>query len=154
FAAIRQLPGVTAAGASTVVPLSGNYSSGPIIAEGYVPKPGESPVGAIRAWITPGYFEAIGMPRVRGRYFDERDNLATTTAMVIDEHLARRFWGEADPIGRRVYQPRTLKEMTTVTEQTRWLTVVGVVGHARLRGVEADDDLPAVYLPYPVVAPR
>ena len=154
FDAIRHLPGVTAAGASTVVPLSGNYSSGPIIAEGYVPKPGESPVGAIRAWITPGYFEAIGMPLVRGRYFDERDDLATTTTIVIDERLARRFWGDTDPIGRRVYQPRTLTEMTTATKGTRWLTVVGVVGHARLRGVEADDDLPAVYLPYPVIAPR
>src|SRR5262245_5823358 len=144
FDAIRHLPGVTAAGASTVVPLSGNYSSGPIIAEGYVPKPGESPVGTIRAWVTPGYFEAVDMRLVRGRSLDQRDNLASATSIVVDERLARKFWGDADPIGRRVYRPTTLKEITTAADNPRWLTVVGVVAHARLRGVEAEDDLPAV----------
>src|SRR5262249_13150383 len=56
--AMRRLPGVAAAGASTIMPISGNFSSGPINAEGYIPKRGEPPVAALRASVTPGYFEA------------------------------------------------------------------------------------------------
>ena len=68
---IRRLPGVAAAGATTIIPLRGNFQSGLILAEGYVPKPGEPPVSGMRAVVTPGYFEAVGTPLVRGRYFDD-----------------------------------------------------------------------------------
>jgi predicted permease len=152
--AIRRLPGVAAAGASTIMPMANYFSSGPLNAEGYIPKRGEPPVGALRAIVTPGYFESAGTPLVRGRFFDERDNDANTRTIVIDEQLARRFWGSADPIGRRVYRPESPAEMIAPGPATRWLTVVGVAAHARLRGPEAEDDVPPSYVPYAITAPR
>jgi predicted permease len=152
--AIRRLPGVAAAGASTIMPMSNMFSSGPINAEGYIPKRGEPPVAALRAIVTPGYFEAAGTVLVRGRFFDERDNDASARTIVIDEQLARRLWGNADPIGRRVYRPERPAEMLAPDPATRWLTVVGVAAHARLRGPEADDDVPPSYVPYSITAPR
>jgi len=151
--AIRRLPGVSAAGASTIMPMSTFYSSGPINAEGYVPKRGEPPVGALRASVTPGYFEAAGTRLLRGRFFDERDIDANTRTIVIDERLARRFWGNSDPIGRRVYRPESPSDLAP-GPATRWLTVVGVAAHARLRGPEAEDDVPPSYVPYAITAPR
>ena len=152
--AIRRLPGVAAAGASTIMPISNNFSSGPINAEGYIPKRGEPPVGALRANVTPGYFEAVGTRILRGRSFDERDNDAGSRTIVLDEQLARRFWGDADPIGRRVYRPENPAEMLAPAPTTRWLTVVGVAAHARLRGPEGDDDIPPSYVAYAIIAPR
>jgi predicted permease len=153
--AIRRLPGVVAAGATTTVPLCCNYASGLIVAEGYVPKPGEPPVTGIRALVTPGYFEAIGTPLVRGRYFDESDNTAGTRSIVIDERLARRFWPDADPVGRRMFRPTTPAELLTPPPDTRWLTVVGVVREAQLRALATGETLSGTYyLPAAVTAPR
>jgi len=152
--AMRRLPGVAAAGASTIMPVSNFFSSGPINAEGYIPKRGEAPVASLRASVTPGYFEAAGTRLVRGRFFDERDNDAGSRTIVIDEQLARRFWGDGDPIGRRVYRPESPAEVFAPGPATRWLTVVGVAAHARLRGPEADDDIPPSYVPYAISAPR
>jgi putative ABC transport system permease protein len=153
---IRRRPGVVAAGATTVVPLRGFYQSGIIVAEGYVPKPGEPAVAAVRALVTPGYFEAAGTALVRGRYFEERDTDVNTRSVVVDERLARRFWRDEDPIGRRVFRPANTEEFESIGPDTRWLTVVGVVRDAQLRGPLATDDGTngTFYLPYAVTAPR
>ena len=79
------------------------------MAEGYVPKPGEPVVSGVRSMVTPGYFEAVGTPLVRGRYFDERDNQPTSRTIVIDERLARRFWPDGDAIGRRMFWPARIQ---------------------------------------------
>jgi predicted permease len=153
---IRRLPGVVAAGATTVVPLRGFYQSGVIIAEGYVPKPGEPAVATVRAWVTPGYFEAAGTALVRGRYFDDRDTAERTRAVVVDERLARRFWRDEDPIGRHVFRPSSAKELESIGPDTPWLTVVGVVRDAQLRGPLVTDygTNGTLYLPHAVSAPR
>jgi predicted permease len=154
--AIRRLPGVVAAGATTVVPLRGFYQSGVIIAEGYVPKPGEPAVATVRSTVTPGYFEAAGTALVRGRYFDERDTPESTSAVIVDESLARRFWRDGDPIGRRVFRPSNAKDLESVGPHTPWLTVVGVVRDAQLRGPLVTDfgTNGTIYFPYAVTAPR
>ncbi len=153
---IRQLPGVAAAGATTIVPLGSNAQSGLIFAEGYVPQPGEPVVSGLRSLVTPGYFETVGTPLVRGRYFDERDTLPTSTAIVIDERLARRFWPDGDAIGRRMFWPSSPSQFR-LDANTPWLTVVGVVRTAHLRGPVPDADIGTTgtyYLPYAVTAPR
>jgi putative ABC transport system permease protein len=152
--AIRALPSVADAGATTIVPLAGNYQAGVILAEGHVPKPGETVVSVIRTTVTPGYFETIGTPLVRGRYFDERESDPATTSIIIDERLARHFWPGADPIGRRMFRPANPSEMVP-NEKTRWLTVVGVVREAQLRGPAIAEVFGGTfYLPYAVTAPR
>jgi predicted permease len=138
------------------VPLRGFYQSGIIIAEGYVPKPGEPAVAAVRALVTPGYFEAAGTALVRGRYFDDRDTDESTRSVVIDESLAQRFWRNEDPIGRRVFRPSNAKELESTGPDTPWLTVVGVVRDAQLRGPLVTDygTNGTFYQPYAVTAPR
>ena len=153
---IRRLPGVVAAGATTVVPLRGFYQSGVIVAEGYVPKPGEPAVATVRATVTPGYFEAAGTALVRGRSFDERETAESTRSVIVDESLARRFWRDEDPIGRRVFRPSNAKELESTGPDTPWLTVVGVVRDAQLRGPLVTDygTNGTIYFPYAATAPR
>jgi predicted permease len=155
---IRQLPGVAAAGATTVLPFGGNYNAGIILAEGHVPKAGEPVVTGVRSFVTPGYFEAVGTPLVRGRYFDERDAQLPATSIVIDERLAQRFWPDGEAIGRRMFWPTGPKQLLTMDANTRWLTVVGVVRNARLIGPMAEEGPSGTsgtyYLPYAMTAPR
>jgi predicted permease len=126
-AAIRQIPGVASAGATTAIPFGGNHSDSVIFAEGYVMQPGESVISPRSITVTAGYFETLGIPLVRGRYINDEDNERSAPAIVVDEILAKKFWPNADPIGRRMYQPQDPKELLKTDEHTKWLKVVGVV---------------------------
>jgi len=143
--AIRSTPGVTAAGATTIIPLGGDHNDGVILAEGYVMKPGESVVSPMRVVVTPGYFEAMGTSLVRGRYFDDRDNETASGVVIVDERLAQKFWSGSDPIGKRMYLPTNAKDVLKVDEHTRWLTVVGVVRQVRLEDLGGRRETPGTY---------
>jgi predicted permease len=134
LAAIRGVPGVSNAGATTIIPLSGNHSDSVILAEGYEMQPGESLVSPMQLVVTPGYFEAMGTPLVRGRFFTESDDDQSLDAVIVDERLAQKFWPGADPIGRRMYRPNNPQDLLAIDENTQWSTVVGVV-----REVQLDD---------------
>lgn len=124
--ALRVLPGVSLAGATTLIPLGGDHDDEVILAEGYQMKPGESLISPLNMDVTPGYFEAMGIPMVRGRSFEERDNETAPRVVIVDERLAQHFWPNGDPIGRRMYEPSDPKDLLKITEHTIWLTVVGV----------------------------
>ena len=129
--AVRAIPGVTKAGATDVIPLSGNHNDEVILAEGYQMKPGESIISPFRMDISPGYFEAMGISMIRGRSFDERDNGAAPLVVIVDEQLAQHFWPNSDPVGRRMYLPGNPQDILKVDEHTTWLTVIGVVRNLR-----------------------
>ena len=103
--AIRRTPGVTWAGATSDIPFGGNHSDSVIFAEGYEMKPGESLISPRYVSVSPGYFEAMGISMARGRAFDDRDIETAPLAVIVDERLARHFWPNQDPVGRRMYQP-------------------------------------------------
>jgi predicted permease len=152
---IRRLPGVTAAGATDTIPFSVNYSSSVILAEGYIMKPGESVVSPFRLSVTPGYFEAMQIPLVRGRYFEERDNESAPPVVIVDERLARHFWPNRDPIGQRMYYPENPKDMTQTDASTHWFRVVGVVRSIRqLDLAGTGNTFGAYYFPYAQMASR
>jgi predicted permease len=130
--AVRALPGVESAGLTSNIPMGSYGGWGPIKAEPYVTAPGESVVSPWRLQITPGYLETLGTPLVRGRAFDERDRADGERVMLIDESLAKRFWGDADPIGTRMYRP-THADLNVTDDQTEFYTVVGVVRNVQLR---------------------
>lgn len=130
--AIRRIPSVTAAGATMSIPFSGNYSDSVILAEGYAMKPGESLISPRQVVVTAGYFETMNIGLVRGRYFDDHDSATSPPVVIVDERLARRFWPDRDPIGRRMYQPQNPNDLLKTDEHTRWLKVVGVVRSVRL----------------------
>jgi predicted permease len=134
--AVRAIPGVTKAGATDVIPLSGNHNDEVILAEGYQMKPGESIISPFRMDISPGYFEAMGISMTKGRSFDERDNGTAPLVVIVDEHLAQHFWPNNDPVGRRMYLPGNPQDLLKVDEHTTWLTVIGVVRNLRYEHLE------------------
>ncbi len=143
---VRALPGVAAAGATDSIPFGGNHSDSVIFAEGYQMKPGESVISPSQVSVTPGYFEAMAVRLVRGRFFDDRDGAVASPqpgeggrtkpagSIIVDETLARRFWPEQDPIGRRMYKPNDVAhgDLTAINEKTEFFTVVGVIGDVKL----------------------
>jgi putative ABC transport system permease protein len=152
--AIRRIPGVASAGATTGIPFAGNYFDSAIIAEGYVMKPGESLIAPLVVVVTPGYFETMRVPLVRGRYFDERDSERSPRSVIIDERLANKFWPDQDPIGKRMHQPSGPDLMTT-DELTEWLRVVGVVRSVRLQNLAGTGNpVGTYYFPFAQTMPR
>jgi putative ABC transport system permease protein len=153
--AIRSVPGVSAAGGTTLIPLGGNHNDSVILAEGYQMKPGESLVSPMQVTVTDGYLEAMNTRLVRGRYFNDHDNENATRAIIVDERLARKFWPGADPIGKRMYNPSNPRDLLKIDEKTQWLTVVGVVREVQLEDLAGrKGSVGAYYLPAAQTVPR
>ncbi|HEX7793715.1 MAG TPA: ABC transporter permease [Vicinamibacterales bacterium] len=142
---LRALPGVSAVGATNAIPFGANNSNSVILAEGYQMQPGESVISPRRVDVSPGFFEAMGVTLRYGRFFDDRDSTTgpvktavggqrmTARSIVVDETLAKRFWPGQDPVGRRMYFPNDIKDLTAITDNTVFHTVVGVIADIKLR---------------------
>jgi len=125
---VRQLPGVDAAGAVGGLPLTDTGSSGTATIDTQaVPEKERQPEVDLRP-VTPGYFEAMGIGLVRGRYFDARDTAASQPVAIVDETLAGTYWPHQDAIGQR---------LKIGDGNQPWRVVVGVVRHVRYRTLEA-----------------
>src|SRR5262249_22203041 len=125
-----------------------NHSDSVILAEGYQMKPGESVISPAAVDVTPGYFEAMGVKLARGRVFDDRDSAAAPKAIVVDETLARRFWPNQDPLGRRMYFPADINNLLLITDKTVFYTVVGVIRDMKLESLtEGAQSVGAYYTP-------
>jgi len=148
----RTLPGVGAAGLTTAIPFGGSYSNSVVLTDEFEPKPGESVVAPHMITASDGYFEAMRIPLVRGRYFDRRDAAAAPPVVIVDERLARRFWPGRDAIGQRLWRPanpRGILDLLTRGSDTHYLTVVGLVANVRLTGLTpTDQPVGAFYIPY------
>jgi predicted permease len=153
---MRALPGVKAAGATDTIPFGGNNSDSVILAEGYQMRPGESVISPSQVHITPGYFEAMGMRLVHGRFFADTDRTTgSQQVIIIDEKLASRFWPGQDPVGRRMYYPVSVEDVLKVTDKTVFLTVVGVVHDITLHNLtEGQDAVGVVFRPHAQDTPR
>jgi len=126
----QQLPGVQAAGAISNLPLSGPGNSGTTTVDSRAVTPDNaSPETDYRA-VTPGYFQAMGISLIAGRYFDERDSDTATPVGIIDESMAASYWPNEDAVGKRI-KPGGMES------KSPWMTIVGVVRHVRYRTLEA-----------------
>lgn len=132
---LEAMPGVISAAASTQLPLEGYGINFSYWVGDDVP-PSERPNGDFRV-VTPEYFETMGIPVVYGRAFTSLDAGGTPPVIIVDEPLARKHFGEADPVGRQINVsygdgiPRT---------------IVGVVGAVRQRALDVPAS-PGYYLP-------
>jgi len=145
FPALTAVPGVRAAGAASVLPFSGGWTTGGFQIEGYQPPPKQpGPWGDIRI-VSPGYFQTLGIPLRRGRLLEDQDRSGSLEVAVIDDEFVRRYWPHDDPIGKRfTFGPPAGATDTTLRE---WIQVVGVVGHTKQEGLDAENRL-QLYLPY------
>ena len=145
FPAIAQVPGVIAAGGTSVMPFGGSWSTGSFDIEGYEPpedQPG--PWGDIRI-VSPSFFETLRIPLLRGRYLTDEDRAGSRPVAVIDQEFVRRYWPNENPLGKRfTFGP---PDGVTDTTQNEWIEVVGVVGHTAHEGLDADPRI-QLYLPY------
>ncbi|MEY2483702.1 MAG: hypothetical protein QOK24_2230 [Verrucomicrobiota bacterium] len=140
---LRNLPGVSAAGIVTDIPLYGGSSTGFDIEGHPEAAPGTRSMTDYRL-INSDYFAAMGMKLVKGRAFSRYDTEAAPGVVIINETLAARFFAGEDPIGRRLDlsgDPKDLRE------------IVGVVGDVRNYGVDAEVK-PEVYVPFLQSAPN
>jgi predicted permease len=142
---VQALPGVKTAGATDSLPLGNSTSASAILAEGYQAQPGESLLAPAEVRASHGYLEAIGARLVAGRFFSERDVATSQRVIIVDDRLARRFWPNQNPLGRRMYRPGDGDDLTAVTDKTEFMTVVGVVGEMKLRSLTDGENLVGAY---------
>ena len=129
---VSKLPGVQAAGAVSLLPLSGSGDSGTTTIDTQAVPPDVATPEADWRTVTPGYFQAMGIALVSGRYIDERDSDQSPPVAIVDETLARTYWPREDAVGKRLHRGRG-----GVSPTAPWVTVVGVVRHVRYRTLEA-----------------
>jgi putative ABC transport system permease protein len=132
---VRSLPGVVAAGACTSLPPSYIQQSTGFTIEGRVVEAGAQPPTAIYMPATPGFVEALGVPLIRGRTIAAADTAQAPGVVVINQTLASRFFGNEDPVGRRINLSGVLR------------TIVGVVGDAKYQGLGVEAG-PQAYVPH------
>ncbi|HEY0006258.1 MAG TPA: ABC transporter permease [Pyrinomonadaceae bacterium] len=137
---VRTLPGVKSVGAVSVLPMSGRVVSGSFRIQGRdVPQGQPSPHGD--RWIaTPDYYQTMGIPLIKGRYFTDADGPDAPGVAIIDETLARKYWPNEDPIGKRI-------TFEGPPDNPRWREVVGIVGHVKHKGLEGESRV-QYYMPH------
>jgi putative ABC transport system permease protein len=128
---IRSTPGVDSAALTSTFPMSEQAMAlGPdhlkFQIEGRTVSKGELPSLTDETVVSPGYFETIRQPLLRGRTLTERDDAEAVLVGVINQTMARDRWAAEDPIGRRV----------SFDQGKTWITIVGVVGDAKEYGLD------------------
>jgi predicted permease len=142
---VRALPGVVAAGATDTIPFGWNSNDSVILAEGYQMQPGESVISPQAVEVTPGYFEAMGAKLAKGRFIEERDGAKALPVIMVDRRLAQRFWPNQDPVGRRMYFPDDINNLTAINDKTVFRTVVGVVEDLKLHDLTEGERMVGAY---------
>jgi predicted permease len=137
---LRRLPGVESAGGVSVLPLSGGIGWGSITIEGYDAAAGQSAIQADQRIATVGYFETMKMPLIKGRFFSEQDTKDAPPVIIIDENLARTYFPNSDPIGKRI-------KRGGAGSTAPWMTVVGVVASVKQYALDTDSRV-AMYAPH------
>src|SRR5262249_52908906 len=105
--------------------------------EDYTPPPNEPKLQADQRIATSEYFQTMGIPLLKGRFFSNIDTADSQPVVLIDEKLAQRFWPQEDPTGKRL-RPGS---------SGPWRTVVGVVGVVKQYGLDADTRM-VIYFPH------
>jgi putative ABC transport system permease protein len=138
--ALTAAPGVEAAAATSYLPAGGRgFGLGRVfLLEGQPEPPASTDHAASWNVVTTEYFRAVGIPVSRGRTFTRTDAADSRPVMIINQTMARRVFGEADPIGRKM---RSWRDENLLRE------IVGVVADVRYNGL-ADDERSLVYVPH------
>jgi len=125
---LRNIPGVKDATLASALPFSNNGGMSSFEIKGRVTLPNDpGPHGSIRL-ITPGYFSTLRIPLLRGRFFTNDDRAKTEPVVIVDQTLAHQYWPNGDPLGQQM----------RFGSDTPWMTIVGVVAHAKSSSLEAD----------------
>jgi predicted permease len=132
---LNSLPGViVAAAADDPMPFSGHFAGGDVTVVGRIASSNQPIPVVFQSRVTPDYFNAMGIPLVRGRYLMSEDNQDSVRVAVIDQTLEKRFFPDDNPLGRHILTRDRLDCM-----------IIGVVGPTRYRDLTAPPE-PVIYL--------
>ncbi len=136
---LEQLPGVSAVGASTDLPLGIRERRGFTFE---TETDASRPVGGSVAhdWVLGSYFESLGIPLKRGRYLGAEDTSTSEPVIVINETMARMFWRDGDPVGQRL-------AWGNPSGHGRWMRIVGVVADVK-QGPLNSETVPQTFQPW------
>jgi predicted permease len=137
---LEHLPGAKAAGGVSALPLSQAFAWTPITVEGRTPLPGERFLNADERLVEGHYFEAMGIPLRRGRFFTDQDDATKPIVVIVDEYMADQLWPGQDPIGKRIH-------IVEFESKDPWQTVVGVAGRVKQDSLDSNPRI-AFYLPH------
>ena len=135
---LRALPGVTSVSATSNVLFPDEMYKVPFVIEGQPERSAGQRPFLPHGETTPDYFRTMGIPLLRGRVFDQADAIGNAPpVIIINETVAKRYWPDEDPIGRRL-------KFDDPNFKRPWFTIVGVVGDVRQEGLE----VPAGFMAY------
>lgn len=137
---VARLPGVQAAGAASILPLSGTNSDSSFSIEGApMNTGGPGPDEEIRV-VTPDYFRVLQIPLLAGRLPNDGDTADAPPVVVINHALAAKYFPKGDALNKRITfdDPR---------QNPKWVTIIGIVGDVRHRGLDVDAQ-PEYYVPH------
>ncbi len=137
LARVQALPGVQSASLADCVPLGVIEEDDPIYVEGQLPPPGQPATRFFDNQVSPGYFETLRIPILRGRAFTGADKHSTRLVAIVNQTMARRLWPNQNPIGRR---------FKLQSQSNPWTTVVGVAKDSKYRSI-VGGPIPYFYLP-------
>jgi putative ABC transport system permease protein len=138
---LEELPGVRGAALTISLPPNLLEMTDNFTVEGQqIPANQSAPVAPL-LFVDQNYFRVLGAPLLRGRFFTERDDQDAPSAVIINQTLATRYFGNVDPVGRR------LKIGGPERPTNPFITIVGVVGDIKYEGLDAPVNA-AVYLPF------
>jgi len=137
--AIRGVAGVSTAALTTGLPFGGSVNDSAISVEG-VAEEGSTIRAHFLSSVSSGYWDLMGIPLLKGRFFVDGDMRSKNQVCVVDQAFAERYWPHADPIGRRISDGAHF-------DKNDYLTVVGVVGDAKRSALSDTITHGAVYFP-------
>ena len=135
---VEAVPGVVNAGTITALPYGGSTNG-----FGYTidsPVAGDQAVSIVSQQASPEFFRTLGVPLLIGREFSNRDIDGAMAVVIISDSLAKRYWPDQNPLGRRI-------KWGNKDFGSPWMTVVGVVGDVRMRGLDTPPK-PTLYVPH------
>jgi len=136
---IAALPGVKAAGVTSVLPLSDNFDGRGLVVEDY-PKPEGEEITVDLYVVTAGYLSAMEIPLRHGRAISDHDTADTEKVALINQTMADQLWPNQDPIGRRIF-------LGSPQRPQPWRTIVGVVSNVSQYSLDKKPPM-QIYLPH------
>jgi predicted permease len=137
------LPGISAVGAATNLPVSGSSNGDAMTIKGYTPPRGEAGVVIHdEIGVAGDYFKAMGIPLIRGRFLEPKDATRDQMTCVVDETFARLYWPDGDAVGQQVYRG------ISPGLNAQYYTIVGVVGAVKQDSLTERQGRGTIYFPY------
>lgn len=135
---VSAVPGVESVGTVTALPYGGSTNGFGYTLDSAVS--GDKAVSLVSQQASPDFFKAIGIPLIAGREFNDRDIDGSAAVIIVSDSLAKKYWPDQDPLGQRI-------KWGDKAFGSPWMTIVGVVGDVRLRGLDTPPR-PTVYTPH------